>query len=68
MIALHPLLVRAYPWLRGIAYVQPGTILVGPTGEVLRIRAEDGGGDEVNAIPPRWSAAADPCATRRDRP
>lgn len=55
---------RAWPALRGLAYVVPGTIIIGQAGEALRVR-EDGGAEEVNAVPRRWSISADPCATRR---
>ncbi len=64
MIALHPRLFGAYPWLRGIAYVTGPVILVGPDGTRLRVR-EDGGADEIGEVPRRWSISADPTATRR---
>jgi len=57
---------RAWPAaLAGLAYAAPGTVIVGPSGEVLRIR-EDGGADEVLAGGlPRAGAAAEPMNTRR---
>jgi hypothetical protein len=56
---------RAWPVLRGLAYAEPGTVLVGDCGEVLRVR-EDGGAEPV--LPPghpRPGIASDPTATRR---
>jgi hypothetical protein len=38
-------------------------VIVGLGGEVLRVR-QDGGAEEVSAVPRRWSAAADPTAGR----
>jgi hypothetical protein len=63
-VAIDARAARAWPTLHGIAYARPGTVIVGLAGEVLRVR-EDGGADEVNAIPRRWSVSADPTAARR---
>lgn len=63
IVPIHPLARAAWPALRGVAYAQPGTVIVGFGGEVLRIR-EDGGAEEISAVPRRWSVAADPCAGR----
>jgi hypothetical protein len=38
--------LRAWPVLRGIALAVPGTVIVGPGGETLRVR-QDGNVDEV---------------------
>ncbi|WP_242352406.1 hypothetical protein [Anaeromyxobacter sp. SG64] len=54
----------AWPALGGIAYAVPGTIIIGLGGEVLRIR-DDGGADEISAVPRRWSISADPTASSR---
>jgi hypothetical protein len=62
---VDPRAARSYPALRGIAYAQPGTVIVGDDGTTLRIRA-DGGADEV--LPPghpRAGIASDPTAARR---
>ncbi len=64
MTALLPGVARGWPWMRGIVAAQPGTAFVGPGGEILVIR-DDGGAEEVNAVPRRWSIAADPTARRR---
>lgn len=66
VVAIDARAVLAWPFLRGIAYAEPGTILVGPCGETLRLR-EDGGAEELNAVPLRKSIAADPCPGRRTR-
>ncbi len=63
-VAIDPRAARAWPALHGIAYAVPGTVIVGLTGEVLRVR-EDGGAEEISAVPLRKSIAADPCPTRR---
>jgi photosystem II stability/assembly factor-like uncharacterized protein len=63
VVALDPRARRAWGALSDLAYAAPGVIVVGLGGEVLRVR-EDGGAEEVSAVPRRWSAAADPCATR----
>jgi hypothetical protein len=63
MVPIHPLARAAWPALRGIAYAYPGTVIIGLGGVVLRVR-EDGGADEISAVPRRWSAAADPTAGR----
>jgi hypothetical protein len=63
-VAIDTRAVRAWPALRGIAYAVPGTIIQGLGGEVLRIR-EDGGAEELSAVPLRRSVAADPCPGRR---
>jgi hypothetical protein len=55
---------RAWPFLHGIAYAFPGTVVIGPDGTTVRIR-EDGGAEEVSAVPLRKSIAADPCPGRR---
>jgi hypothetical protein len=64
VVALDPRAQHAWPALRGIAYAVPGTIVQGLAGEVLRVR-EDGGAEELSAVPRRWSASADPCPPRR---
>jgi hypothetical protein len=63
-VAIDARAARAWPALRGVAYAVPGTVIVGIGGEVLRVR-EDGGAEELNAIPARKSVAADPCPPRR---
>jgi hypothetical protein len=63
-VAIDPRAQRAWPALAGLAFAQPGTIIVGLGGEVLRVR-EDGGVDELSAVPRRWSVSADPCAGAR---
>ncbi len=63
-VAIDARAARAWPALRGIAFAAPGTIVQGLAGEVLRVR-EDGGAEEVNAVPRRWSVAADPCPRPR---
>lgn len=45
--------------LHDIAYATPGTVIVGLDGTTLRIR-EDGGAEEIGAVPRRWSVSADP--------
>jgi hypothetical protein len=53
---------RYWPLLRGVAPVPPGAIVVGPTGEILRI-GEDGSAAPV--LPPGYARpgiAANPCA------
>jgi hypothetical protein len=65
LVAIDPRARGAWPVLRGLAYAEPGTVLVGDCGEILRIR-EDGGADPV--LPPghpRPGIAADPCARGR---
>jgi hypothetical protein len=62
-VAIDTRAARAWPALRGIAYAAPGTIIVGLAGEVLLIR-QDGGAEEISALPRRWSVAADPCPPR----
>lgn len=62
MTTIHPRVHAAYPWLRGTAYAESGTVFVGPTGETLRLR-EDGGADPWPPFGHR-SIAADPTATR----
>jgi hypothetical protein len=64
VVAIDPRATRAWPALRGIAYARPGTVIQGLGGEVLRVR-EDGGAEELSAVPRRWSVSADPCAPRR---
>jgi hypothetical protein len=64
IVPIHPGARTAWEALRGIAYAVPGVIVQGLGGEMLLIR-EDGGAVEVNAIPRRWSASADPTSTRR---
>lgn len=61
-IAIDARARRAWPWLPAVAPV--GAVLVGPTAEVLVVR-EDGGTEEVSAVPLRKSIAADPCPGRR---
>lgn len=63
-VPIDPRAARAWPALRGIAFAVPGTVLQGLGGEVLRVR-EDGGAEEISAIPIRRSIAADPCPGRR---
>lgn len=63
-VGIDPRARRAWPALRGIRCAFPGDIIVGLGGEVLRVR-EDGGAEEVNAVPLRRSIAADPCPGRR---
>jgi hypothetical protein len=60
-VALLAAVHRAWPWTRGVVLAFPGTILVGPAGETIRLRA-DGGADELLAVPRRWSVSADPSA------
>lgn len=62
-VRIDPRAAAAWPALRGIAYALPGTCIVGPVGEHLLVR-DDGGVEEVNAVPARWSISADPTATR----
>ncbi len=63
-VLIDPRAARAWPALRGIAYAAPGTVIMGLGGEVLLVR-EDGGAEEIGAVPPRKSVAADPCPGRR---
>jgi hypothetical protein len=63
VVATDARALRAWPALRGIAYAVPGTIVQGLGGEILRVR-EDGGAEEINAVPRRWSVSADPTAIR----
>lgn len=63
-VAIDARAARAWPALRGLAFAVPGTVIVGLGGEVIVVR-EDGGAEEVNAVPRRWSIAADPCPGRR---
>ncbi len=62
-VAIDPRAARAWPALHVIAYAMPGTIIVGPTGETLRVR-EDGGADVWPPFGHR-SIASDPTATAR---
>ena len=62
IVALDSRLLPAFPWLQGVAYAEPGTVFVGPTGETLRLR-DDGGADPWPPFPYR-SIASDPTATR----
>lgn len=65
LVAIDPRAAHAWPFLLGIAYAQPGTIVVGLDGTTLRIR-EDGGADPVLAGGhPHGGAAFDPMNTRR---
>jgi hypothetical protein len=64
LVAIDSRATAAWPALRGIAYAVPGTVIVGLTGETLRVR-EDGGAEELGAVPLRRSVAADPCPPRR---
>ena len=57
LVAIDPRAAHAWPFLLGIAYAQPGTIVVGLDGTTLRIR-EDGART-------RCSPAATPTAARR---
>lgn len=63
-VRIDPRAARAWPALRGIAFAVPGTVIQGLGGELLVIR-EDGGAEEVSAIPVRRSVAADPVPGRR---
>ncbi len=63
-VAIDPRAARAWPALQGLAFAAPGTVIVGLGGEVLRIR-EDGGAEDLSAVPRWWSASADPCAGSR---
>lgn len=63
-VAIDARAARAWPALRGIAYAVPGTIIIGTTGETLRV-LDDGSAEELRAVPRRWSVSADPCAGRR---
>lgn len=59
-VALDRRAARAWPFLLGIAYAEPGTVLVGPCGETLIVR-EDGGADPWPPFGYR-SIASDPTA------
>ncbi len=59
IVAIDPRARAAWGALRDIAYASPGTVIVGLDGTTLRIR-DDGGADEVSAVPHRWSVSADP--------
>lgn len=63
-VAIDRRAARAWPALHGLAFAVPGTVVVGLGGEILRVR-EDGGAEEVGAVPLRKSVAADPCPPRR---
>lgn len=62
-IVTAPAARRAWPWLPAVT--REGRIYQGPTGELLRARA-DGGMDPIlqGAAPWGRSAASDPAATR----
>src|SRR6266540_2267217 len=59
IVPIAPAARAAWGALRDIAYASPGTVIVGLDGTTLRIR-DDGGADEVSAVPHRWSVSADP--------
>lgn len=65
-VAIHPRALRAYGLRIGALFA--GSVVIGDSGAVLRVRA-DGGLDEVLAGGyPRPGIASDPTATRGARP
>lgn len=56
---------RAYRAVRGIAYALPGTIIIDEASGIRLRVLETGAVEEVGEVPRRWSASADPCASRR---
>lgn len=62
-VAVHPLARRAWPWLP--ALTREGRIYVGPTGELLRARADGGLDLVVQGGRPHAGVAGDPEPGRR---
>lgn len=61
-VAVHPLARRAWPWLP--ALTREGRIYVGPTGELLRARADGGLDLVVLGARPHGGIAEDETAGR----
>jgi hypothetical protein len=60
-VALHPRARRAYG-LDDLAFAEAGKVVQTLDGTIVRVR-DDGGLDELNSVPRRWSISADPAAT-----